>query len=102
MLLQAEVSAADLRRHLADVLNRVQAGERITVTRGGELAAVLMPVDDAAWAATLADRFRSRERPFTQEALDAWVAGLLDRLDLSDLFEPTTKNGETHHGRERR
>jgi len=39
-----EVSIRDLRNHAGDVINRVVAGERLTVTRDGHPVAELRPV----------------------------------------------------------
>lgn len=83
------VSVSELRLSLAAALDRVERGERLTVTRDGEPVAVLLTPDEAAWCAALAARFRDRRLPFTQPALDAWVADVLARMDLSELLEPT-------------
>lgn len=40
----AEVSVRDLRNHGGDVLDRVEAGERLTVTRNGKPVAELVPL----------------------------------------------------------
>jgi len=40
----AEVSIRDLRNHGGEVVDRVQAGEQITITRDGRPVAVLVPV----------------------------------------------------------
>ena len=40
----AEVSIRDLRNHGGEVIDRVQAGEQITITRDGRPVAVLLPV----------------------------------------------------------
>lgn len=45
--LNSEVSTRELRGHLSDVLGRAKyAGERIGVTRHGQLAAVIVGVED--------------------------------------------------------
>ncbi len=82
------VAVSELRLSLAAALNRVERGERLTVTRGGEPVAVLLSPDEAAWRAALTACFRDRRPPFTQAALDAWVADVLARMDLSELLEP--------------
>ena len=82
------LSASELRLSLAAALDRVERGERLAVTRGGERVAVLLPTDEAAWCAALAARFRERRPPFTQAALDAWMADVMARMDLSELLEP--------------
>ena len=40
----AEVTIRDLRNHGGEVIDRVQAGEQITITRDGRPVAVLVPV----------------------------------------------------------
>jgi prevent-host-death family protein len=40
----AEVTIRDLRNHGGDVVDRVAAGERLVVTRGGKAVAELRPV----------------------------------------------------------
>lgn len=82
------VTVSELRLSLAAAWDRVERGERLTVTRDGEPVAVLLSPDEAAWCAAVATRFRDRRPPFTQAALDAWVADVLARMDLSDLLEP--------------
>jgi prevent-host-death family protein len=39
-----EVSVRELRNHGGDVLDRVEAGERLTVTRNGKPVAELVPI----------------------------------------------------------
>jgi prevent-host-death family protein len=39
-----QVSVRDLRNHGGDVLDRVEAGERLTVTRNGKPVAELVPI----------------------------------------------------------
>jgi prevent-host-death family protein len=40
----ADVSIRDLRNHGGEVIDRVQAGEQITITRDGRPVALLVPV----------------------------------------------------------
>lgn len=55
----AEVSMRDLRNHGGDVVDRVQRGEHVTVTRSGRPVAQLVPVRPPALKATaLLDRWR--------------------------------------------
>lgn len=44
---QASVSARDLSRRAAAVLDRVEHGERLTITRDGEPIAEIVPIDRA-------------------------------------------------------
>lgn len=55
----SEVSIRDLRNHGGEVVDRVAAGEHVTVTRGGRAVAELRPVAGAPLtSAALLDRFR--------------------------------------------
>ena len=54
-----EVSIRELRNHGGDVVDRVQAGERLTVTRSGRPVAELRPLPRQALdASTLLERWR--------------------------------------------
>lgn len=54
-----KVSIRQLRRHGGDVVDRVQAGERLTVTRYGRPVAELRPLPRRALdASTLLERWR--------------------------------------------
>lgn len=54
-----EVTIRQLRNHGGDVVDRVQAGERLTVTRSGRPVAVLRPLPRRALdASTLLERWR--------------------------------------------
>jgi prevent-host-death family protein len=44
---RVSVSARDLSRHAAAVLDRVEHGERLTITRDGEPIAEIIPIDRA-------------------------------------------------------
>ena len=55
----AEASIRDLRNHGGEVIDRVAAGERVTITRDGRAVAELRPLPrPRATAAALIDRFR--------------------------------------------
>jgi prevent-host-death family protein len=55
----SETTVRELRNHGGEVLDRVLAGERITVTRDGRPVAELRPLPARPLtAATLVDRFR--------------------------------------------
>jgi len=43
----AQVGAFKAKTHLSDLLDRVSRGEKITITRHGVPAAMLVPVEDA-------------------------------------------------------
>ena len=75
----SEVSIRELRNHGGEVVDRVAAGERLTVTRGGQPVAELRPYRATPLATTVLLR-RWRRLP----ALD------LDRLrtDLDTVVDP--------------
>jgi prevent-host-death family protein len=55
----AEVTIRDLRNHGGDVVDRVEAGERVVVTRSGKPVAELRPIrPQARTADVLLDRWR--------------------------------------------
>lgn len=55
----SDVTIRDLRNHGGEVVDRVQRGERLTVTRSGRPVAELVPVPrPAVTAAVLLDRWR--------------------------------------------
>ncbi|MDP9389054.1 MAG: type II toxin-antitoxin system prevent-host-death family antitoxin [Actinomycetota bacterium] len=54
-----EASIRELRNHGGEVIDRVTAGERITITRGGKAVAELRPLPrQRATAAALIERFK--------------------------------------------
>jgi prevent-host-death family protein len=74
----AEVSIRDLRNHGGDVLDRVEAGARLTVTRSGRPIAELVPLRRPGLAAaTLLERW-SRLPELEPAALRADVDAVLD------------------------
>jgi prevent-host-death family protein len=46
----ADVSSRDLRNHTADVLRRVEAGERVRISVNRRPVAELVPLDRPRWA----------------------------------------------------
>ncbi len=77
----AEVSARDLRNHMASVLRRAEAGERMQVTVSRRPVAQLGPLQRTTWASGAAMERLLREAPAD--------AGLLD--DLAVLREQTVE-----------
>ncbi|MDP8931638.1 MAG: type II toxin-antitoxin system prevent-host-death family antitoxin [Actinomycetota bacterium] len=74
----AEVSIRDLRNHGGDVVDRVQRGEHLTVTRAGRPVAELIPVRRPALKATaLLDRWRNLP-PVDPQRLRADLDGVID------------------------
>lgn len=77
----ADVSARDLRNHMASVLRRAEAGERLQVTVSRRPVAQLGPLQRTAWVSGAAMERVLREAPAD--------AGLLD--DLAVLREQTVE-----------
>ena len=75
-----EVSIRELRNHGGDVVDRVAAGERLTVTRSGKPVAELHPVGrPAVKAEVLLERWRRLPR----------LAADRLREDLDELLDPS-------------
>jgi prevent-host-death family protein len=75
----ASVSMRDLRNHGGEVVDRVAAGERLTVTRSGKAVAELRPLrPDALTGEVLLERWR-RLPPMDPMAL---------RRDLDSVLDP--------------
>lgn len=73
-----EVSIRDLRNHGGEVIDRVQAGERVTITRDGRPVAELRPIGPPALsAAELLRRWR-RLPPMDPDALRADIDAIID------------------------
>lgn len=75
-----EVSIRELRHHGGDVVDRVAAGEQLTVTRSGKPVAELRPVGRSSLKAEV---LLERWRRLPHLAAD----GL--REDLDELFDPS-------------
>lgn len=87
---QPSVSARDLSRHAANVLDRVEHGERLIVTRDGEPIAEIIPIDPArrALARWVKDGLVA-ELPATDSAKAATVARAARRLLTTPVSGPT-------------
>jgi prevent-host-death family protein len=66
----ADVSARDLRNHTAEVLRRVEAGERLRVSVNRRPVAELVPLARAAWSTGPAMERVLREAPADPGLLD--------------------------------
>ena len=78
MVNMAEVSIRELRNHGGDVVDRVAAGERVIVTRGGRPVAELRPLRSTVLtASTLLERCR-RLPPIDDALLRADLDTTLD------------------------
>jgi prevent-host-death family protein len=74
----AEVTVRDLRNHGAEVLDRVIAGARLTVTRSGRPVAELVPLRrPGPTASVLLERW-ARLAPVDPEGLRADVDAVID------------------------
>ncbi len=75
----AEVSIRDLRNHGGEVIDRVRAGERITITRDGEPVAELRPLPRRRLSAeALVEQFRHLP-PMDPELLRADIDAIIDQ-----------------------
>jgi prevent-host-death family protein len=74
----AEVSIRDLRNHGGEVIDRVQAGERVTITRDGRPVAELRPVGAPALTAEEVLRRWRRLPPMDPDKLRADIDAILD------------------------
>jgi len=82
-----ELAVTELRTTLGAVLDQVDDGHGMVVTRDGEPAAAIVPPDVADWGLAVAARFAGRLPPFTQAASDQWAAGVLTSADLAEVME---------------
>lgn len=73
-----EVTIRDLRNHGGDVVDRVVAGERLTVTRAGRPVAELRPLPPRPLAAAAVLRRWRRLRPLDQAMLRADLDAVVD------------------------
>ena len=74
------MSIRELRHHGGDIVDRVTAGERVTITRGGRPVAELRPVSEPRLTAeVLFDRWR--QVPVTDPV--AW------RADVDGVLDPS-------------
>lgn len=74
----SEVSIRELRNHGGDVINRVVAGERITVTRDGHAVAELRPLGRPALSVSVLQRRWSRLPALDPDALRRDLDRVLD------------------------
>ena len=74
----AEVTIRDLRNHGGDVIERVLAGEQLTVTRDGKPVAELHPLRRSPLSSSALLTRWSRLAPIDPDALRADIDELLD------------------------
>jgi prevent-host-death family protein len=73
-----EVTIRDLRNHGGEVVDRVVAGERLTVTRAGHPVAELRPLPPRPLGATALLRRWRRLRPLDRSRLQADLDAVVD------------------------
>ena len=88
------ITATETRLGLARVLDRVDAGERITITRDRADAAVLVAPREAELLADLVERWRERRSPFTDDEVCAAHHGSPD----TDQRIRSSRNGRRGEG----
>ena len=69
-----DVSSRDLRNHTADVLRRVEAGERVRISVNRRPVAELVPLDRPRWASGAAIERILQEAPADAALLDDLAA----------------------------
>lgn len=77
----AEIEAGEAERNLSDLLSRVERGEEIIITRGGEALARLVPAAreaDRAHAQAAVARIRARRKVMKLGEFD-WAVWKADR-----------------------
>jgi prevent-host-death family protein len=74
----AEISVRELRNHGGDVLDRVEAGERLTVTRNGRPVAELVPLTRPRFSAGELVRRASSLPPVDPSAVRADIDAMVD------------------------
>jgi prevent-host-death family protein len=75
----SEATIRDLRNHGGEVIDRVRAGERVTITRDGEPVAELRPLPRRGLtAAALVERFRTLP-PVDPNRLRADIDAVVDQ-----------------------
>jgi prevent-host-death family protein len=74
----SEVSIRDLRNHGGEVVDRVAAGERVTVTRNGKAVAELRPLPGRGLSAEELVRRWRRLRPVDPVSLRRDVDAVID------------------------
>lgn len=87
------ITATEARLGLTAVLDRVDAGERLTITRDRADAAVLIAPWEAELLADLVERWRDKQPPFTYEKVLRPILDAVARIDVSDLFTMNESNG---------
>ena len=70
----ADVSSRDLRNHTADVLRRVEAGERVRISVNRRPVAELVPLDRPRWASGAAIERILHDAPADTALLDDLAA----------------------------
>ncbi len=73
-------------RRLIDWVRDSYGGRLVRICHEGEPVAYLSGPEFAGLIAKLAETWRNREPPFTQEALDRWMSEVLIPMDLSDIL----------------
>ena len=72
-------SVAQTKSHLSDILDRIEAGERVTVTRRGTPIAIIVPIADQGTTATVDWRAISEFRK-TMPKSDVSAATLIRKM----------------------
>lgn len=76
------MSSRDLRNHTADVLRRVEAGERVRISVNRRPVAELVPLDRPRWASGAAIERILHESPADEALLDDLAAVRAQVIEL--------------------
>jgi len=82
-----DVEDAPRWQRLIDWLSDSYGGRLVQIRRDGEPIAYLAGPEFAGLIVKLAETWRDREPPFTQEALDRWQREVFAMADLSNLLD---------------
>jgi antitoxin (DNA-binding transcriptional repressor) of toxin-antitoxin stability system len=72
---------------LARLVKRAEKNVGTVLLRQGEPVVAILPYEVARCALAVSDRYRKRQKPFTQEALDAWIDKCLSGLDWAEFMQ---------------
>ncbi|HEY7950653.1 MAG TPA: type II toxin-antitoxin system prevent-host-death family antitoxin [Solirubrobacterales bacterium] len=99
-----DVPQRELRNRTADLLRRVEAGERLRITVHGHPVAELVPVEEERYPRKFVPfkKFEELAGTLTQEEAHAWIREIREIRDESPARDPFERYEELRMERERR